>query len=152
MNKERLQAVFNHGIRKIRKIYPDFATPTLDTDLHGLSAGRAWFDRHHVQINPEIPEEGYRQTVLHELAHLVAWKEHFHTGHGAQWKQVMHMLGMNPERTHRYGLTPARGSRRVCVVCDCKDHWVPPRVYKAIVAEPDSYRCKLCNSSLKEKK
>jgi SprT protein len=41
----------------------------------------------------------YRQTIAHEIAHVLAWRVFRTIGHGREWAAVMHTLGV-PARVH----------------------------------------------------
>ena len=61
------------------------------------AAGRAKLQTYEIEINPkliQIDEKEVWNTVLHELAHLVAWKRNRHRGHGQPWRQACIDLGI----------------------------------------------------------
>lgn len=114
-------------------------------------------------------EEERRNTVAHELAHLVCFHEWYtkpwHTGrririgelpgrgrkptaHGWEWKKIMHRMGETPSRCHdvdRTGLVRKHRSRRtVAACCDCKTWMLTPK--KA--AKMDRLYCPKCKGSL----
>lgn len=37
-----------------------------------------------------------RDTLLHEMAHIEAWLEHEHGGHGPVWKRIAQRVGCEP--------------------------------------------------------
>lgn len=56
----------------------------------------------HVHLLGEGNEDARNQTLLHEIAHIVAdliWDRGCIRAHGKEWKRVMHAFGANPERT-----------------------------------------------------
>ena len=93
------------------------------------TAGRAFLNLAKVELNPKLLHLGddplvhVRQTLLHELAHLLA---HHRSGrkicaHGAEWKQACVDLGIPGESaTHSLPL-PSRKQRKkwsyACPVC-----------------------------------
>jgi SprT protein len=96
------------------------------------TAGRAFLNLAKVELNPKLlhlgddPLAHVRQTLLHELAHLLAHHLHSKGGrkilaHGAEWKQACVDLGIPGESaTHSLPL-PSRKQRRkwryACPVC-----------------------------------
>lgn len=92
------------------------------------SAGRALWPHGLIQLNPrllEISEAEVRRTVLHELAHLIAYERHPHRrikGHGPEWRRACADVGIPDERaTHQLAL-PTRTMRRQwryeCPACE----------------------------------
>ena len=91
-------------------------------------AGRATWPVALVELNPrltEISEEEVRRTMLHELAHLVAYERSGNRriqAHGVQWRQACSDLGIPGEKaTHQLAL-PSRTMKRrwqyLCPVCE----------------------------------
>jgi predicted SprT family Zn-dependent metalloprotease len=92
------------------------------------SAGRALWPDGLIQLNPRLPEiseSEVRRTVLHELAHLIAYERHPHRrikGHGREWQRACTEVGIPGEgATHQLAL-PTRTLRRQwryeCPECD----------------------------------
>jgi predicted SprT family Zn-dependent metalloprotease len=51
-----------------------------------------------VELNPE---DEVRDTILHEIAHALAWEIHKENcGHDARWKAICERIGARPERTY----------------------------------------------------
>ncbi|MGJ8657705.1 MAG: SprT-like domain-containing protein [Akkermansiaceae bacterium] len=93
------------------------------------TAGRAFLNLGKVELNPKLLHLGddplghVRQTLLHELAHLLAHHRYGRkiSAHGAEWKQACADLGIPGESaTHSLPL-PSRTQRRkwryTCPVC-----------------------------------
>ena len=92
------------------------------------SAGRATWPVAEIELNPrlvEISRDEVRRTMLHELAHLVAYERNGHRrilAHGVQWQEACRDLGIPGESaTHELAL-PSRVLKRrwryVCPVCE----------------------------------
>ena len=105
-------------------------------------AGRAFWPAGLIQLNPrlnEISDAEVKRTVLHELAHLVAYERNPHRSiksHGREWQCACADLGIPDERaTHDLAL-PTRSLRRrwkyQCPECDKAFERV--RRYKGAVA------------------
>jgi len=79
------------------------------------AAGRAMLQNWSIEINPKLLPFGISEvqtTVLHELAHLIAWHRHQHRGHGLAWRQACTDLGIPDEpATHKLPL-PRRQQRK----------------------------------------
>jgi len=97
------------------------------------AAGRAKLQAWTIEINPKLIPFGEQEvytTVLHELAHLVAWRRHQHRGHGLAWRQACADLGIPDESvTHQLPL-PRRQQRKnyryKCETCDLEFDRVKP--------------------------
>jgi SprT protein len=84
------------------------------------TAGRAFLTQAKVELNPKLLHLGddalvqVKQTLLHELAHLLAHHRHGRgiASHGAEWKQACADMGIPGESaTHSLPL-PSRTQRR----------------------------------------
>ena len=93
------------------------------------TAGRAFLNQAKVELNPKLLQLGdaplvhVRQTLLHELAHLLAHQRYGRgiAAHGAVWKQACVDMGIAGESaTHSLPLpsrTQKRKWRYTCPVC-----------------------------------
>lgn len=89
------------------------------------TAGRALLKTYNVEINPKLLEFGENEvynTILHELAHLLAWYRTRHRGHGAEWRAACVDLGIPNEKvTHNLPLPKRQQKRKwryVCPACE----------------------------------
>ncbi len=58
---------------------------------------RITLSRHLTTLNGEAE---VRDTILHEIAHALAWEEHgVNCGHDARWQRIAARIGARPERT-----------------------------------------------------
>lgn len=57
--------------------------------------------RYHIEHNVEMV---VRDTILHELAHAIAYELYHEKGHGPSWQQVALKLGANPKATGKFVL------------------------------------------------
>ncbi|MEJ6579394.1 MAG: SprT-like domain-containing protein [Akkermansiaceae bacterium] len=111
-------------------------------------AGRATWPVALIELNPrliEISWEEVRRTMLHELAHLVAYERNGNRriqAHGIQWQQACADLGIPGERaTHELSLpsrTLKRRWRYHCPACEVSFERV--RKFKSRVACYDCCR------------
>jgi len=81
------------------------------------TAGRAFWPEGKIELNPkliEVATDEIRGTMLHELAHLVAYARAGRkriAAHGVEWREACHDLGIPNERaTHSLPL-PSRSMR-----------------------------------------
>lgn len=87
------------------------------------TAGRAWIRESWIELNPLLVEHGVDQvrlTLLHELAHLVAYERHGRhiQAHGSEWRQACADLGIaGASATHRLPLPRNSQKRRYCYRC-----------------------------------
>ena len=110
------------------------------------SAGRATWPTALVELNPRLPEiskEEVRRTLLHELAHLVAYERYGKRriqAHGLEWQQACSDLGIPGEKaTHRLALPSRSMKRRWRYQCpSCETSFDRVRRYKGRVA---CYEC-----------
>jgi predicted SprT family Zn-dependent metalloprotease len=65
-----------------------------------------------------------RSTVLHEIAHALAFLETGHKGHGPPWKAVCDRIGAKPERCYKKGelKMPLGNWRASCPGCGATHH------------------------------
>ena len=109
-------------------------------------AGRAFWPVGLIQLNPrlnEISDSEVRRTVLHELAHLVAYERNPHRSiksHGREWQRACAELGIPDERaTHELALPTRSLKRRWKYQCpECDNAFERVRRYKGAVA---CYEC-----------
>mgnify|MGYP000996666110 CR=1 FL=1 len=132
-----------------------FELPTIVWDLRGLCAGRAQWPSNRIRLNPifltENPEAFIRQTVPHEIAHLVN-RSLFGAAvksHGPEWKNVMRGFGLEPLRCHNYVVTHSsfRKQRRHHYFCSCRSHLISQVMHNRI-RSGSVYSCRNCGVPL----
>jgi len=97
-------------------------------------AGRAHATKRHVEIGAWMlyaPDEDQRQTLLHEIAHVLTGPTK--AAHGREWKSWMRRLGVEPERTYSDSLAAYSPSAsrtaapvRVYFICTGQEHSTTP--------------------------
>ncbi|MEW9046593.1 MAG: SprT family zinc-dependent metalloprotease [Stutzerimonas stutzeri] len=132
-----------------------FPRPEVSLKLRGQKAGVAHLQQNLLRFNEQLYRENtehfLRQTVAHEVAHLVA---HQMFGariqpHGEEWQLIM--LGvyeLPPDRCHTYAIRRRVGTRYV-YRCSCADQefaFTPQR--HALVAKGRRYYCRRCKTTL----
>jgi predicted SprT family Zn-dependent metalloprotease len=110
------------------------------------TAGRAWWPQRCIELNPvirEIAPDQIQRTLLHELAHLVAYERAGRkriAPHGAEWRMACADLGIAGESVcHHLPLPTRRLDYRFMYVCmHCQRDF--PRKRKITRA----YACSAC--------
>lgn len=131
-----------------------FLRPQISLRLRGLKAGVAHLTENRLRFNAQLYRENrehfLRQTVAHEVAHLVA-HQRFGAGirpHGNEWQQIMlKVYGLPAERCHSYEVR--RRQRPYLYRCQCPDGEFPftPQRH-ALVLRGRSYLCRRCRATL----
>lgn len=125
--RQRVEECFQIAERAYNR---EFKRPCVLFTKRGTSAGTASYSRCQLNFNMVLLNENMehfiKQTVAHEVAHLVCNEVHG-TGsvqfdsmgrrkkrspHGRQWKTVMMTLGVPADRCHSYNVSNAKVNRR----------------------------------------
>lgn len=130
---QRIEAEIQRGLALIAKHYNvHLPTPNIVYEKRGNCAGVARGAAWEMDLNAELlmlhVDEFIARTPLHELAHLAQYKIYpqslaakpkrmTRTGrmkrekrdvHGAEWQEIMGVLGVNAKRTHNYDTSTTR--------------------------------------------
>lgn len=101
--------------------YPLGYTPELQWRNLRVTAGTAYYKEGRIVLSAIVlnTPERLRTTLLHEYAHLLAYKRKGRrgTGHGLAWREAMAQLGLAPERTHNYEVDRNKPRQRVTYAC-----------------------------------
>lgn len=113
MDKNYLQDVAEFTVRawwkKLRAVYPAIQENVPVVKLNNrlkTTAGRAFLDNdpQSIDLSTELfwehTEQMVRDTIPHELAHLVAYTIFGDEGHGTGWKSVVHRMDIPTTRLH----------------------------------------------------
>ena len=110
MDKQYLQDLAAYHVRtwwrKFLMVYPDLGdTPRVRMNARlKTTAGRAFLEDWIVELSPELmsehTEQFCRDTIPHELAHLVAFKVYGDCGHGKGWKSIVREFNIPTTRLH----------------------------------------------------
>jgi len=108
-----------------------------------------------IPLWPRASETARRETVMHEICHVIvgleAKRDNKHASHhGKEWKHKMRCLGIEPKRCHdvnRDGLKRTR--KTVTMYCACKIQMETPRVARRIQAKTHSYTCRKCRKEIR---
>lgn len=132
-----------------------FERPEVSLKLRGQKAGVAYLDRNQLRFNEQLyranTEHFLRQTVAHEVAHLIA---HQMFGprirpHGEEWQLIMRgVYGLPPERCHTYEVSRRRSNRYI-YQCQCPGRDFPFTAQRhALVRKGRRYLCRSCRATL----
>ena len=130
--------------------------PTLLFVRGRLYAGRAHYPDQRIEINEDLleryPEPMLRETIAHELAHLITQRVHGRRAraHGPEWQQMMRdWFNVEPERTHHFDMTgiDVRRQQRFRYRCECQEHELTSVRHKR-ARRGTEYRCVHCTGPL----
>lgn len=131
-----------------------FERPQVSLDLRGQKAGVAYLQRNLLRFNAQLYRENQqdflRQTVPHEVAHLLAQALHGDhiRPHGREWQALMTgLFGLPAHRCHNYAV-PQRRSTHYLYRCLCPENlpFTPQR--HALVRRGRRYSCRRCGHAL----
>ena len=110
--------------------------------------------RFSIPLWPRASEQERRETVIHEICHIVCSHEAALAGrgkpqaHGWEWKALMRKCGVKPERCHNVDRTGLKKTRKVIdASCGCGKHDVTPYVAGRIAAGC-RYTCRKCRQAI----
>ncbi len=133
--------------------------PTLSFSLRsGRMAGRALPHQNLIELNKVIfrnnPEWDFvYDTVAHEMAHIVATRQHRARGHDRVWKRVAQVLGATPKASGAFDTTGAevrKPQRRKTYpfVCACQAFDFGSQRF-ANFLKGSRYQCRACKTEIK---
>ncbi|EWC39426.1 SprT family zinc-dependent metalloprotease [Pseudomonas stutzeri] len=132
-----------------------FERPQVSFKLRGQKAGVAHLNQNLLRFNEQLYRENaehfLRQTVAHEVAHLVA---HQMFGpriqpHGEEWQLIMRgVYELPPDRCHNYAVR-RRPVIRYLYRCGCPEQDFAFTAQRhALVAKGRRYYCRRCKATL----
>lgn len=130
----------------------EFPVPTISFELRGTTAGKAWLEDWHVQLNAVLLSENLdefeKRTIPHELAHLIDYRFNRHSDHGPKWVAIMVKLGRDPKRCHSYDTTNSSVVKKISgFKCNCGPQTVSVRMGNRI-NRGAKYLCGKCKHIL----
>jgi len=146
----RMGDAYYGPITRRREQYTRYAHPNAMGDPYIALA------RFSIPLWPRASEEERRETVVHEIAHLVVLFETYAQGnydadpHGREWREVMRRAGYpHPSRCHSVDRTGLRRPQRRAVVhCGCGRRLTSPRVFWSVYRGGRLY-CHKCGQMIK---
>ncbi|AYC33707.1 SprT family zinc-dependent metalloprotease [Pseudomonas cavernae] len=148
----RVEACYQQAETFFKRPFP---RPQVCFKLRGQKAGVAHLSENKLRFNPQLYRENredfLKQTVAHEVAHLVA---HQLFGpkiqaHGEEWQLIMRgVYELPPHRCHSYAVK-RRPVSRFIYLCSCPDGEFPFSAQRhALVSKGRSYYCRRCRKTL----
>jgi len=140
--EEQADGLFGIELKRLNVIYTK----------RGTAAGTCTYNQKY-NFNLQIAQnnDGFDQTVYHEVAHQIAVQVYGYAGkgHGRGWQTVMRTLGRNPDRCHNYSnVVAARKTKKYDYSCGCGRELVVSSVrYNKVMRGIASYRCR-CGRTL----
>ena len=131
-----------------------FDRPHVSLALRGQKAGVAYLQRNELRFNAQLYQENQvhflKQTVPHEVAHLLAQALYGDRirPHGREWQGLMTgLFGLPAERCHTYAVRRRR-STHYLYRCGCPEGipFTPQR--HALVRRGRRYSCRRCGDML----
>ncbi|WP_437880368.1 SprT family zinc-dependent metalloprotease [Pseudomonas sp. LRF_L74] len=132
-----------------------FPRPEVSFKLRGQKAGVAHLSENLLRFNPKLYSENrehfLKQTVAHEVAHLIA--HHLFGGriqpHGEEWQLIMRgVYELPPDRCHTYDVG-RRKVTRYLYLCQCPEEEFPFSAQRhTLVAKGRRYFCRRCRATL----
>lgn len=132
-----------------------FKRPQVSLKLRGQKAGVAHLHENLLRFNPQLYRENsqhfLKQTVAHEVAHLIAHQlfgERIQP-HGEEWQLIMRgVYELPPDRCHTYEVKRRQVTRYI-YRCQCADSDFPfsPQRH-GLVNQGRRYLCRRCRQTL----
>lgn len=132
-----------------------FSRPHIELNLRGQSAGTANLQNNSLRFNKQLLIENkqhfLKQTVPHEVAHLIAYQLFgiVIKPHGKEWRYIMQIVFQLPaERCHHYKID-RKTKRYYLYNCQCMTliHPLTARRHH-LIAQGYQYICKYCKKRL----
>lgn len=136
-----------------QKLGKSFSRPVVSLCLRGKAAGMAYIGQNKLRFNHQLylrnQEDFLRQTVAHEVAHLLAYKLFGNQirPHGLQWQNIMeNVFELPAKRCHSYQVPP-RWKTFYLYSCQCQRHEITAQRH-ARVKRGYQYNCRKCRQRL----
>jgi SprT protein len=108
-----------------------------------------------IKINADLAEqypEQLRDTVLHEMAHCLVYRNIHHRckPHGPEWQDYMHLLGVAPEVCHRMEQPDLIRKRHNTFPyrCACGTHNLKAGRHNKHICYGVNFTCRKCGTEL----
>ncbi|MBC3383605.1 SprT family zinc-dependent metalloprotease [Pseudomonas sp. SWRI12] len=132
-----------------------FKRPVVSFKLRGQKAGVAHLHENLLRFNPQLyrenAEDFLKQTVAHEVAHLIAHQLFGDRiqAHGEEWQLIMRgVYELPPNRCHTYEIK-RRTATRYIYKCPCDGSDFPFTAQRhSLVRQGRRYLCRSCRGTL----
>lgn len=150
VEEELMELVLNlpeHIYKKLPKIEVHYFS---NSPTAGKSRGRRIYLNRDL-LRSHTAEQIY-DTLPHELAHCIVRYTHYHRckPHGAEWQDVMQLLGREPTVCHRMEQPnlKRKKQKRHAYECGCTIHRVTTAKHHKMVIKGQVRRCNRCKGTL----
>jgi len=137
----------------------DWNKPFWCFNLQGTTAGLAYYKANKIHLNHGLlirnKQDFLSQTIPHEIAHLVAFRVFGESGigHGKEWKFVMRVFGIEPNRCHKYDVSETKRKRTIkrylfSCGCESKLHEITPQQFEKVMQKKCDISCRRCEKKL----
>lgn len=157
----KIETVIKKTVEKINAHYKiNMPIPPVYYDLKGTTAGVAKYASMSIHLNTKLLldniEDFLISTVPHEVCHIGVMYKAQKEGkgvpkaHGAEWKLMMHVVGVPARRCHSYDVTEVKKKvTQYGYTCNCpKEVLVGVKIHGKI-KKGYIYKCKKCKTVLK---
>jgi len=167
LQKEAIEQTKNWIDLANEKYGTNIPYPTVNFNLKGRVAGKAFLNRNEIRYNAVLLEENgetfLKRTVPHEVAHIIVYKRFMSRSfnlfgqrpkaHGDEWKRIMRDFRVDYSRCHTYDTSNSRQykkglSREFEYKCNCTTFKLTITRHKRAL-KGAQYQCKKCKSVLK---
>lgn len=140
--------------------WPEGRGPSVHFDVKGMNGGEACYKTWSVHFNLEIAKTNLdhylKQTVAHEVAHLVDYLQYKGWGHKRSWKMIMqHVFGLSPDRCHSYDTSEVKKKKydTYTYICKCPglEIKIKSNLHKKIQIQGRKFRCNHCATRIEFK-
>lgn len=168
LTMQQQHQILEHILRCLQRLERSLgcslAPPQTAFDLSGRAAGQYRQRRlpggrvaHELRFNPCLLkrhfDDSLRSTVPHEVAHYAVAMLCRHGAvrpHGREWRDMMRVLGAEPEVVHHYPLEEleVRRQRRWPYRCACRRHELSTTRHRRAL-QGTRYLCRSCHEALR---
>jgi predicted SprT family Zn-dependent metalloprotease len=106
-----VQSLIQQRFLELQNQYPELRNWTLKFDSARRRAGACFpgkklltISLHHIELNDWVT---IKDTLVHEIAHALAWEQFGERGHGPNWRRLVSRLGGQAKATGRFNLPQA---------------------------------------------
>lgn len=154
MTKEEIIAYAHSEYLHAKRLYKiTFPMPTIGFYEKTGIAGKAYSLLNRIEFNIVLAEENseeFKNTITHELAHLIAdcIFPNKKQAHGPEFKSIMRDMGADPSTYHKYDVSSVSTKRlktRYIYTCKCAE---PHELTSQSHMKSMIYTCKKCKSNL----
>lgn len=156
MNGYDIRQSVKETVELAHRVFPNLKMdiPQVEFFHRGTKGGVAHLTENKIKLNAVLAAENgdkFKNTIVHEIAHIIAYKLYGERGHGYTFKSVFLHLGGNGKRTHSYDVSSVKQKytkRRHEYTCNCsgKFYWLSAQKHRQLRTSPSRWFCKVCKT------